>query len=136
MINVKQTLSTAVLLITLLIAARVSVANDMAVNYTILESKVEGTMVRGRMAVQVLNLASVVARNVILRLAVAGPNSIETGLYQLGQIPSGEARVVNGEFFMDQEFYGSGQRIVWQVDYDDAGWNHKKQVVLGNEIEQ
>ena len=108
--------------------AGISLANDVAVRYSVLESSKEGPVTKGTMRVEAQNLAPGSMRNLDLRLAQPAPNSIEKGLFQFGTVPAGEVRSVTGGFIFDADFTGP---VFWRVDYDDANGVHHQVTVPG-----
>lgn len=103
-------------------------ASDISVRYALQPLQGSGNVVRGTIDVIVSNTTREALRNVDLRLAQPGLNSLEKQVLQLGTIPPGESRIAKAGFVFDSAFYSSGAPIPWKVDYDAAGKHH--QVVL------
>jgi hypothetical protein len=103
-------------------------AADLAVRYSTRLIEGTGTLVKGTIDVTVSNTTKEALRNVDLRLAQPGLNSIEKPLLQFGTIPPGEARIAKASFIFDSAFYSSGAPVPWRVEYDVSGKHH--QVVL------
>jgi len=128
-----RTFKITVILVTALLCSSIATASyaaDLAVRYSLQPLEDNGLIVRGTIKVMVNNLAGGTLRNVDLRLAQPGPNSIEKGLFQFGTIPAGEARSISGGYLFDKL---SGAPIVWKVDYDDAAGSHRQLVLPGTE---
>jgi hypothetical protein len=103
-------------------------ASDISVRYSLQPLGGTAAVVRGTIDVIVSNTTKEALRNVDLRLAQPGLNSLEKPLLQLGTIPSGESRVAKAGFIFDAASYSSGAPLPWRVDYDASGKHH--QVVL------
>lgn len=114
--------------------AQTSSTTPTLVEYQIMNSRVEGVMVRGTMTVTVHNRTNGEIDNVNLRLAVEGMNYIEKGVYQLGRIPSWAIGVITGEFLFDKEFFDSGRTINWWVEFDDPAMNNFQSLVAGQKL--
>jgi PPE-repeat protein len=116
--------------------AGASAADDVAVRYSLQAAAGKGALATGTINVIVSNLSNGALRNVDLRLAQPGPNSIEKPLLQFGTIPAGEARIAKGSFIFDAGFHASGATLLWKVDYDDAGGAHRQVVLPGIRTER
>jgi hypothetical protein len=100
-------------------------ASDLSVRYALQPVQGTGNVVRGTIDVIVANSTREALRNVDLRLAQPGLNSLEKPLLQLGTIPPGESRVAKAGFVFDSAFYSSGVPLPWRVDYDASGKHHQ-----------
>lgn len=114
--------------------AQIFSTTPTVVEYQIMNSRIEGVMVRGTMTVAVHNRTNGEIDNVNLRLAVEGMNHIEKGVYQLGRIPSWGIGVITGEFLFDKEFFDSGRTINWWVEFDDPAMNNFQGLVEGQKL--
>src|SRR5437870_4191681 len=119
----------AVCLLLLLAVPLYCSANDVVLNYSLLEGRTVGHLWQGSVRVEVRNVGSGGLRNVDLRLALPSVDSLERNLFQFGGIPKGQSRSMNGGIVLDTS---SSAPLLWKVDYDDAAGAHRQIVLPGN----
>lgn len=112
----------------------VSFAGEPVVRYVIVSAERDGVTVKGTIRVEVHNLIGDDMKNVDLRIAHQGPYSIEKGLFQFGNIPSGDLNVVTGSYIFDQAAVAAGASFLWRVDYDTQEGLHKQVMVPGIQV--
>ena len=97
-------------------------AQEVAVHHELSDLELDDMVVRGTIAITVVNLSDEDLKNVDLRSD--GAVSISKGVAQFGPIPGGEARVVEVSFLMPGEAFESSTSLAWTVNFDDAVGNH------------
>lgn len=121
-------------LIVLLAGSHVCLAEDLMIQYSILDSETyEDGTVQGRMEVSVFNQTTADLNNVDLRLGLPGSSQIEKGVYQFGSIPAGYGLVHYGFFTFSEDFLVSDPEILWQVDYDNSQGAHTQTFISATE---
>lgn len=112
-----------------LLVPQIVLANDVVVQYKILDSVNSGEMAHGQIQVEVQNLTGQELKNVDLRVDSPQAVLLEKEVLQLGAIPAGGLGVVIGGF--DLPGSALAEPFIWQVDYDAAGV-HSQTIVPGN----
>jgi hypothetical protein len=116
------------LALVLLAAPARSFADDLVLDYSLLDGQSIANLWKGTVKVEVRNLSRGDVRNVDLRLAMPSVDQIEKSLLQLGGIPSGQSRTGSAGLILDA---GSSAPLLWKVDYDDAAGAHRQTVLRG-----
>ena len=106
-------------------------ADEVAVNYTVIDSQTEGEFVRTTLIVEVMNLTNSELLNVDLRYEDVGPGLITDGVLQFGNIKKQGINVKIGELLLDQEFFDSTEVMLFRADYDYNSGNHNQDSILG-----
>jgi hypothetical protein len=111
-----------------LLVPQIVLANDVVVQYRILDSSNSGAMAHGQIQVEVQNLTNHELQNVDLRVDSPQTLLLEKEMLQLGAIPAGGLGVVIGRFDLPDS--ALAEPFIWQVDFDAAGV-HSQTIIPG-----
>jgi hypothetical protein len=113
--NARARFTAAAVLTLLAWIPAVAEAQELTLSYVVLTSEQQGPVVTGTMRIEVANTGAGAMQNVDVRLATPGPNSIEKGVFQFGNVPARGSRAVTGRFTFDAT---SQAPLLWRIDSD------------------